>query len=863
MAVTSCSTKKNKWNRRVYHNLTAHYNAYFNGKEALKTAVKDIESRHIDDYSEVLDVFKFSTKDISSQNLPNFERTKKKASIVIHKHSMEFNDIEYVKWVYRAYLMIGKANFFAHEYMLAEQNFKFIISKYNTKDIKYDARMWMALAQIQQGEYEEASKNLRRLKSRISKDNASKEVVRMLPMVFADLYLKQEMYTSAIGPLKLAIKSNRKKDVKARLSFILGQVYLKTNNLQQATEYFRKTIKYNPTYIMDFNSRINIAKAYDGRSGSSKNIKELLTDMIEDSKNKEYLDQIYYVLAEVELKENNVDKAIEHLRNSVNKSVNNDKQKAFSALKLANIYFDKKEYENAQAYYDSTMMFIPKSYDDYSQLKERSDVLTELVTNLLTIKTQDSLQKIALMPEGKRNKLIQEMIDEEVRKEEEKRRLEAERRANAQFMEQNRMQTKSVTQGANQKWYFYNSSTLSFGFNEFTSKWGQRKLEDYWRISSRQSMNFTMNDDSDTTATQSDSTNSNTFTKKDKGYYLQGLPLNDSLMAASHKQIQDAFFNSGIIYREKLKSYKDAANAFEGLIDKYSDTKYKAQAYYYLYKIYNDQLNNSVKAESYLNDLKNEFPDSDFTKLLSDPDYYKQLENNLNKANRYYKNTYDLYISEDYDATIINCAKAAKKYKNDEELAPKFALLHAFALMHTSDTLIFLDALDKVVNLYPNTEQGELANDISLSIREMLEEKGKPTGKENDTGSTEKEEESIYNYDEGATHMFVVLVDIKKSRINDYKNELSNHNTTYFGSENLNISTIPLNKTLVMIGVSNFDNKQDAIDYVNTIKNNNKLNKLISKTKDNNFVISDGNYTILYKSKNVEEYKKFYKKKYK
>lgn len=144
------------------------------------------------------------------------------------------------------------------------------------------------------------------------------------------------------------------------MSFILGQVYLETKNLKSATDAFEKTIKYNPTYVMDFNSRINIAKAFDGNANSSKVIKELLNDMLEDAKNIEYRDQIYYALAEVELKENNTEQAIIDLRNSVKTSVNNNKQKAFSALKLANIYFDKRDYEEAQAYYDSTMMFIPK-----------------------------------------------------------------------------------------------------------------------------------------------------------------------------------------------------------------------------------------------------------------------------------------------------------------------------------------------------------------------------------------------------------------------------------------------------------------------------------------------------------------------
>ena len=36
LLLSGCSTKKNTLTRRMYHNLTSHYNIYFNGDMAIK-----------------------------------------------------------------------------------------------------------------------------------------------------------------------------------------------------------------------------------------------------------------------------------------------------------------------------------------------------------------------------------------------------------------------------------------------------------------------------------------------------------------------------------------------------------------------------------------------------------------------------------------------------------------------------------------------------------------------------------------------------------------------------------------------------------------------------------------------------------
>ena len=109
--INSCSTKKNTWTRRAYHNVTCHYNVYWNGMVSLDEGKQLLADKVRDDYNDVLRVFNYGTKlDAVSLN-PKMDRTIKKASIGIQRHSMTFGGKEKCKWVKDSYLMMGMAHF--------------------------------------------------------------------------------------------------------------------------------------------------------------------------------------------------------------------------------------------------------------------------------------------------------------------------------------------------------------------------------------------------------------------------------------------------------------------------------------------------------------------------------------------------------------------------------------------------------------------------------------------------------------------------------------------------------------------------------------------------------------------------------
>ncbi|MCK5856221.1 MAG: tetratricopeptide repeat protein [Bacteroidales bacterium] len=864
LLASACSTKKNKWNRRVYHNLTAHYNAYYNGEVSLDEAIVEIKDAHKDDYTQILDVFELATNEDVQAAYPKLDRSILKASLVVHKHSMFFGKKENVKWVYYSYLMIGQARFYKHEYGIAKQVFQYIVTKYPKETVKYDAKMWIALVQGIQGDYDDAISNLDGIKNRVSQGLTSKEVYKMIPMVYADVYIKSKNYEAAIPYLKLAIDRNNKKAVRARLLFILGQVQQEREKLKGASRFFAKVLKNNPSYEMDFNARIKMAECYTG--GDSKEVYKQLNKMLKDIKNEDYLDQIYYALAQVALKEKHTKEAMGYLKKSVQTSTTNNKQKAFSALQLAGLYFEKKEYTYAQAYYDSTMMFLPKDYPDYDVLNDRKIILTELVTNLLIVQTEDSLQKLAAMSSYERNKLIDNYIEELKYKEKKAKEAETLRQENMQFAESTRQGPRSVTGSGSNKWYFYNTASLGAGRSEFMQKWGNRKLEDDWRRSDKQSRmeDMSMNGsdeeggeddaDGDTSSTSASAASNDKYSRD---YYLQNIPLSEQMMDSSNFKIERALFNMGIIYKEKLKNTDEAANSFEKLIDRYPKGDYAPQTYYHLYQLYNQQGITS-EANRYKKLLIQEFPESDYAKILQDPKYFDKLAKEANRAKDFYKETYQLYLAGKYKNVKLN-NNLAKKYHTEEvDLLAKFEMLNALCIgKTTSDTAAFITALNVVVNDYPNSEVKPVAVDIIKSLQEASSPNKE--GKKSDGSNGEDDAPAtIYVYNSGETHMFMILADQRNLKIRELTKRLSNHNKKYFGLKDLKVKTLPINEDILLVSVGNFDDKAASLKYFKTIRRNTVLYGMIKRVGGNYFVISRGNYQRLYQSKDLDGYRKFF-----
>lgn len=828
---------------------------FWNGRESYREGVAQLNRTVEDNYNKILPVFNYGTEADAQTMNPYMDRAIEKASINIQQHSMFFNRKEYVRWIDDSYMLIGLGYFYKQEYNKARRTFEFVINEYKDNEIKYDAKLWLANSLNQIGKYKRARSVLDNLQNELDKNpKVSEKVIKMLPLVKADHYILQEKYQQAIDPLIDALFLRQKKNVDARIRFILAQIFQQEEELYKASEYYSQVIKKNPPYEMAFNAAINMAACFDTRYGEkSKEIVNKLNKMLKEDKNLEFRDQIYFALADVAFKEKNDTLAIQYLIKSVATSKTNNFQKATSALKLAQVYFYIPEYHLAQAYYDTAIQVLPEDYPDYKNIKGLSLYLTELVDNLITVELQDSLQHLAIISEEERNAIIDKIIENVIQEEERQKELE-ELQLLAGNTNTNPPNAMSGTSGG--EWYFYNNTAKSFGAGEFRKKWGNRKLEDNWRLSNKQAV-FDPTLEEQITELDSISGDSTIFVSNDKhsrAYYLQDIPFTQEQLVISDSLIEEALYNLGFIYKDKLIDSPKAIESFETLLERFPMNKNRLQVYYQLFRIFTNN-EDFEKAEIYKNLIIDQYPDSDYAKLLLNPDYYKEIEARLNLAQTLYDETYEHYEAQRYYTVYSNSTRALSEFEEPPELLAKFEYLRAISLGKIEVVDSLQVALEKLVMKYPDSEVTPMAQNILDYLKDP-----------SDTTNTKKPEEqidvSIYEFNPDSKQIFALIVDDNKININAFKVRISDFNKKYYSLLNLSITNILLDASTHFIMVGNFSTIDEAMNYYNAIISNEYVYGSLTKDEYDGFIIAQENYPIFYKDKDLKKYLAFFRQNY-
>ena len=613
---------------------------------------------------------------------------------------------------------------------------------------------------------------------------------------------------------------------------------------------------------MAFQAKINLAKSYDVNSGDRLQITKILTKMLKDDKNVDYKDQIYYALADVALRDHDTAAAVNYFRLSVSSSVKNNYQRATSALTLADIYFAKPEYENAQAYYDTAMMSIPKDYPNYAEIEKKTKVLTDLVVNLITIQQEDSLQRIVNMSETDRNAVIEKLIKayyEEQQRLAEQKKLEEQLTIQEQAVSGAGQGNQGLPVGG--KWYFYNQQTKDYGFAEFVKKWGRRKLEDLWNISDKQTVSFG-NEQAETLAdsTANDSVVEAAKNPMNREYYLKNLPFSDSALEISNNKILEAYFKAATVYKDGLNDLEESGETFITMNERFPDNEHELLSYYYLFKI-NTELKQTDRAAYYKNLIITQYPESDYARVLADPEYYTKISAEKNKVNVLYEDTYKDFKAGQFFQVIANSNQAFSLYGDTMELAPKFAYLKAISIgkIDVIDSLVA--QLKMIISKYPHSEVKILSQNILASII-----KENPELKDESIVLPEEEvpgeAPSPYKFNPSAQHMFMIVADSKEIRLNPFKVKLSDYNLKYYSLDGLNINSLVLDNQHYLITIGNFNNSTKAKDYFDAITASDYVFADLKQGSFYNFVISTENYPIFFKEKDVGGYSKFFEKNY-
>lgn len=874
-----CSPTKNTPMRRAYHNVTAKYNVYFNGNEAFKSGMENIYSAHNENFSLVLPVFVYSDKEAALTSYSDLNRVIEKSEKCVRKHSItakpnvkkgkklsdkqkDFqNKNEYVRWIDDAEMLGAKAKAIKQDYFAAIEQFTHIVHQYDDQDTKTGAYLWLARCYTEMDKYQQANDFISTVTGDMSK--VSRKMESPLAQTQADILLRQGRYADAIPYVETAVQTIRRdKRQKIRLMYILAQIYQITEDNRHASYWYQKVIDKNPDYQYVFNARINKASIFNSESGGSAALQRELTKMLKDDKNTEYLDQIYYALGSIAYNEMRDDDALWYFKQSIATSTSNDNQKSISYLAVADIYFDKPDYRNAQLYYDSAMVNLPHEYPDYQGIRRKAENLTDLVNCIETIQTQDSLQRLAKMSEAERNKVIDKMIQEVVEREQNEKNREFAAKADlAQAQQMSRQNTQSGG-----KWYFYNQSSLSLGQDEFRKRWGSRKLEDNWRRSNKTVTEW----DEATAAAETDESAEakKNLDIKSREYYLVDIPLTDSAFKVSQEKMETAYFNLGSVYKDKFADYPLAVDAFLDYLKRYPKSDNEVAAMFNLYKTYLLQ-KDYPNADIYKKRIISEYPDTDYAKILNDPDYYKELERAEGELNFMYQVTYRYYLNDEFD-NVSSTYRYVDSAYHDSKLMPKFALLNTLCMGKTTDSLTFESLLKAYIEKYPKSEEAGFARDVIAALNRkphVFEEKSEEEIiAEQELAARaayDSLDVSIYTPAPDEMHYYIAIVDKHKLEESRVRFGLIDFNDEYFDFMNFDVSTARLSEDYGIVMVEKFKNARMAQNYIESVIIAGEVFDGVVSDSYKQYIISKSNYQKLLEDANVDRYNKFFDLNYK
>jgi tetratricopeptide (TPR) repeat protein len=836
-----CSTKKKSWVNRQFHNTTAKYNGYFNGNESIKNGIKKLEESFVDDYTAILPIFKTGDLKKSKNTHSYMDKAIKKGSIVIQKHSMKIKGKEYCKWIDDNYLMVGKSYFYKGEFEDAIKTFSFIKNEYNKNEIQFDASLWLIRALVEKKDFMTADVELDEL---TNNRKFPKKLDVDLAKISADFYLQQANYELALEQLVKIDKLIKRKNKKVRYNYIMAQLYQLQSNFRSAKNKYEQVLKSSPEYEMVFNAKMNLARSLESGSRDTQKMRQKLLKMTKDDKNKEYLDQIYFTLAEMDIINSDTLAAIDNYLLSTVNSIENNTQKSLSFLALAKIDYNRSFYKDAKINYDSTLFYMNEDFREYESAKEKHEILQELVYHLDVISLQDSLQVLASLPASELSQLISQLIQAEVKKESEA--LAAESSKQQMLYENNRNGGKGEQFGNNTsggKWYFYNPATLSFGLSEFRKIWGKRKLEDDWRRKDKKIVNVF---EIDSIAT--DSAEVVTQNKKDPNYYLEKLPKTEEDLAISNEMIKESTYQAGVIYKNYLQEYNKSSALFMSLLSRFPyDKNYAALAYYNVY-INHVEVGRDQEAEIMKNLLLHNFTNSVYAQLLTNPNFKDQLIILQNEDELAYQGVYQLYVTKQYMQVIEKC-----KLVSDDDYQSKYLFLKALSFSALKDSSECINILDKIISIDKDPRIIKEANYLLEAIKNPEKVK-----KANEQALTD----SPYLFRSGNTHMSLFILPKEGVDINYLKILISDYHSNDFENEVFEISAMLMGKDKHLLMIKTFDNSSDVVDYNQLVMENVDIVNQLNKSDYKVLAISFENFKDFYKNKDIEGYYNFFKKNY-
>lgn len=840
------------WLKRKWHDMVSRYNAYFHASLRLDEGVESLRSSVKDDFSRVIAFENYGGETEAKSVADQMEEVMKKCSRVIQEHPKN-------RWEDECFFLIGQSHFFKYDHYAAIETFQFVYGEYPESPVHHRAQVWIMKAYIRQENYNNAES----IFSLIKQDkNFPKAYAFELYSTAGDLYAREGKYTLAAEYLEKALPLARKRYQRYRIHFMLGQIYSLTGDYRKSSENFDRVIRLNPPYEFIFQSNINIASLIEKTGkATAKNARKHLKRMLQDDKNIDYFDQIYFELARLEEKSGNDDLAMEYFNRSLRSSKGNKSQLANTYLYMARYFFNLRSYEKAQAYYDSCSFNIDPIHPEYESVMARQGVLSVLGESLNTIRVQDSLIKLAELPLDQ----IAKVVDNQIRRE--------------KAEEEKRKQQKEINDpmpsvpggfpgqqpggmpggGSGGQWYFYNQTAIATGFTDFSRLWGNRDHTDFWRVNSKaRALTRPQLGGGDNVEPKEEETEILTYNEetdkekqeilkdidKDKQKYYRPIPLSPASKKVANAKVEQAYFKTGQIYQFDLKECAPAVSYYQKLLKRYPETDKGAEATFNLYKCYKEN-EQDAEANVMADQLARKYPNTTYNDIVNNRDVAVNSSDDK-KIEDLYQKLYDAWLEGRFEWVMQQKLEYDKQYAGNPFQA-RFDYLYALCVAKTKDQAEYIELLKIIIETYPGSP---VAKKASATVN-LIADREKAAA---DTLV------SVFSANEKEGHAYLLVLDgeVKGEQV---QTTFSNHNSKKYPDQALRVKLLLIDRTEAMM-VQGFANKSAAERYYVDLLKDIDLFLNLDMKRPQHYFISESNLKVLLGGVSVEEYKSFFEKTY-
>ncbi|MES2267630.1 MAG: tetratricopeptide repeat protein [Bacteroidota bacterium] len=693
LVIAGCSLEKQSALNRGLQNLTAKYNILFNAKEILRQKQEAYEAAYVDDYSELLSVYR-DTVTRSDEPDKELDLVKQKANTII---SIK----EQSHYVGDAYLLLSKANYLDGNYFDAVEYANYVIRSFGKNiELKQEALVYKARSLLYINQPNDAKTVL---DSAFAEINPKRNITGDVYATKLQYDINVQDYADAEAMAKLAIENAHGKERQLRWTFILAQLQEMNHKPADAVANYDRVSKSNAVFDMAFNANLNRIRIEDMQNGVKVSRLTRLRSLLKNSNNADFTDQIYFQIGQIQYNDGEIDNALKSYRQSVNYSTKNQNRKGLSYLRMADVYFkNKANYTGAKNFYDSALVNLSPNYPTYNAIRKKAENLQVLADRLQIIDREDTLQMLAKLDETARLARLDKMVEAKILSTQSAQVTNTTGPYGATNV--NQPAQESLPNGSN--FYFSNANAVSQGFSSFKRVWGNRRLEDNWRRANRASSDITQNNsvaiqatDPDAGANELLSNTNNVVAGNYRQELLQNLPLTPGLLAQSNKRMYDAYLDIANFYRDVLDDKKEAIAAYEAILKRFPNNDNTAAVYYNLYRLYSDT--DPASSNRYKDLLVKNYPQTPFARIILDPEYAKHINDEDTGFGILYNNIYDLYATHQY-AKVISASDALLAQYPNNRFASQIYYLRAFAAGHQEPLTPFSTDLKNIVAKYPD-----------------------------------------------------------------------------------------------------------------------------------------------------------------